>query len=295
MSDPALPPDDPLNILNQAFREAYAARRDAVLARMGPIIAQIDDRLILRRGKERKEAPAHTRLFHELKVMAHVPLAVYVLLADTRTPLDDARDRLTAIRKLIITVSADLDRRGFTPEQLARQRRILDGTLAFLDDVNAAGNHATPEALAAFVRAQTPDLLRNSEDAARDQIETMHAAVEAWKQEMTHDEREQLRAVVAVSHMARPGNVAVQYFSIALGETWEGRFHQEGKRVLASEVAFDEAAAFELLGTHVLDASAAGRFFGEEARLARDILADPAERILARMFHKEPAVPEEPT
>jgi hypothetical protein len=61
--------------------------------------------------------------------------------------------------------------------------------------------------------------------------------------------------------------------------------------VLASEVAFDEAAAFSLLGTHALDESAAGRFFGEEARLARDILADAAERILADMFHKAPVPP----
>jgi hypothetical protein len=286
-----LPPDDPLDILNQAFREAYAARREAVLGRMGPIIAQIEDRLILRRGKERREAPAYTRRFHELKAVSHIPLAVYVILADTRVALDDAAwKRLAVIRERIVAVAADLDRRGFTPEQLARQRRILDGTLAFLDSVTAAGQ-AAPSALAAFARAQTPDLLGNAEDAARDQIETMHAVVEAWKQEMTPDELERLRAVVAVSHMARPGNVAVQYFSLTLGETWKGRFDQEGKRVLASEVAFNEAAAFTLLGTHALDESAAGRFFGEETRLARDILADAAERILADMFHKAPAVP----
>ena len=98
--------------------------------------------------------------------------------------------------------------------------------------------------------------------------------------------------------MARPGNVAVQYFSITLGETWEGRFDQEdlqpGKRVLASETSFDEAAAFALLATHVLDASVGKRFFGEEIRLERDLLADAAERLLAQMFHKEPEPPAQP-
>ena len=109
---------------------------------------------------------------------------------------------------------------------------------------------------------------------------------------MTPAERAQLRAVVAVSHMSRPGNVAMQYFSVALGESWEGRFDQEdlqpGKRVLAAESAVDEAEAFGLLATHALDARVASRFFGEKTRMERDLLADAAERILTEMFHREP-------
>jgi hypothetical protein len=37
------------------------------------------------------------------------------------------------------------------------------------------------------------------------------------------------------------------------------------------------------------------RFFGEETRLSRDALADAAERLLAKMFHQEPAPPSPPT
>lgn len=300
-SPAALDPDDPLEALNQAFRDAYAARRDALVARMGPVIAQIDDRLILRRGAERLEGPARTRRYHELKVVTHVPLALHVILAGRagrRDALDDdTRGRLHRIAALVAAAAGGLDRRGFTPDQLARQRRILDASRGLLDQALAAGSLAA-DALTAFIRAQTPDILRNAEDAARDQIETMHATVEAWKQQMSPEERAQLRAVVAVSHMARPGNVAVQYFSVTLGETWEGRFDQEdlapGKRVLASEATFDEAEAFALLASHAVDAGVAARFFGEETRMDRDILADAAERILARMFHQEPEPPAPP-
>ncbi|MGK3964239.1 RidA family protein [Sorangium sp. So ce118] len=291
----ALDPSDPLGALNQAFLDAYAARREAVLASIEPIIAQIDDSLILRRGGRRLEGPARTRRYHELKVVAHVPLAVHALLSGQRGALDGAaRARLDALRRRIVAAAEGLERRGFTPEQLARQRRILDASIALLDEALAAGVVA-PEALSAFTRAQTRDVLLNAEDAARDQIETMHATVEAWKQQMTAEERDRLRAVVAVSHMARPGNVAAQYFSITLGETWQGRFDQEdlrpGKRVLTAEATFDEAEAFALLATHALDAGVATRFFGEETRLSRDILADAAERILAGMFQKQPAPP----
>ncbi|WP_437970912.1 hypothetical protein WMF04_17230 [Sorangium sp. So ce260] len=293
----ALAPTDPLGALNQAFLDAYAARREAVLTSIEPIIAQIDDSLILRRGGQRFEGPARTRRYHELKVVAHAPLAVHALLSGRGAVDGDARGRMADLRQRIAAAAADLEGRGFTPEQLARQRRILDASLAILDEASAAGGVA-PEALSAFTRAQTPDVLLNAEDAARDQIETMHATVEAWKRDMTPEERERLRAVVAVSHMARPGNVAAQYFSITLGETWQGRFDQEdlrpGKRVLTAEATFDEAEAFALLATHALDAGVATRFFGEETRLARDILADAAERILAGMFHREPAPPAQP-
>ncbi|WP_420941838.1 hypothetical protein [Archangium gephyra] len=294
----ALEPADPLFALNTAFREAYAARRDAVLANMGPVIAQIDDLLILRRGGQRLVGPARTRRYHELKVVTHIPLALHVLLSDRRGAIDAAlRGRLSDIRRLIASASESLEHRGFSQEQRARQRRILDASSALLEQVLAQGS-VTAEALAAFTRAQVPDILRNAEDAARDQLDTMHATVEAWKQQMTPEELSRLRAVVAVSHTARPGNVAVQYFSVTLGENWEGRFDQEdlqpGKRVLASETSFDEAAAFALLATHVLDASVGKRFFGEEIRLERDLLADAAERLLAQMFHKEPEAPAEP-
>ncbi|MDC0711233.1 hypothetical protein POL68_22375 [Stigmatella sp. ncwal1] len=294
----ALEPSDPLVALNGAFREGYAARREDILAGMGPVIAQIDDVLILRRGGQRFEGPARTRRYHELKAVTHVPLAVYVLLSGQRTGLDVAtRGRLEAIQRLIPSAVASLDHRGLPPEVAERQRRLLDAARGLLEQALAPGG-VGPEALVAYARAQVPDLLRNAEDAARDQIETMHATVEAWRQEMTPGERQRLRAVVATSHMARPGNVAVQYFSVTLGETWEGRFEQEdlqpGKRVLSSETSFDEAAAFSLLAAHVLDARVGERFFGEEIRLERDVLADAAERILARMFHREPEPPASP-
>ncbi|WP_433936181.1 hypothetical protein AB3662_15935 [Sorangium cellulosum] len=296
----ALTPGDALGDLNQAFLDAYAARREAVLAAIEPIIAQIDDSLILRRGGQRFEGPARTRRYHELKAIAHVPLAVHALLSGRRGALDGgarARGQMAELRQRIAAAAGDLDRRGFTPEQLARQRRILDASVALLDEANATGGVA-PEALTAFARAQTEDVLLNAEDAARDQIETMHATVEGWRRQMTPEERDGLRVVVAVSHMARPGNVAAQYFSVTLGETWQGRFDQEdlrpGKRVLTAEATFDEAQAFALLATHALDAGVATRFFDEETRLSRDILADAAERILAGMFHKAPEPPAQP-
>ncbi|MHA7631804.1 hypothetical protein [Corallococcus sp. M7] len=290
----ALDPADPLSVLNQAFRDAYAARREAVLSRMGPVIAQIDDVLILRMRGQRFEAPARTRRYHEYKTVTHVPLALHVLLASKEALDWETHTRLTTLRGLITASRRSLKGRDLPAEALARQKRLLDASLVLVDEVTAAGG-VTPAQLSAFIHARVPDLLKNAEDAARDQIDTMHASVEAWKRQMTEEERGQLRAVVAASHMSRPGNVAAQYFSITLGDTWEGRFHEEdqqpGKRVLSSEATFDEPSAFALLATHVLDANTSRGIFGEETRMARDLLADAAERILAGMFQTSPQPP----
>lgn len=288
----ALDPRDPLAVLDESFHEAYAARREALLAAMGPLLAQIGDRLILRLRDQRLEGPARTRRYHELKAISHVPITVYLALSELRGPLDAAaRTRISGLRQRVEAAASGLEQRCFTEEQLERQRRLLERTTAILDAALADGG-PDPDALAAFVRAQTPDIVRNIGDGARDQLETMHATLDAWKRHMTAEERARLRAVVAVSHMSRPGNVGVQYLSVALGERWEGRFDQEdlepGRRVIASEATTDEAAAFSLLATHALDARIAVRFFREESRMDRDLLADAAERVLADMFQKTP-------
>jgi hypothetical protein len=112
---------DALAALNELFLDAYAARRSEILARMGPAIAQIGDRLILRRGGQRFEGPARTRRFHELKGITHVPLAIHRLLSGRRGALDDAtRHRISALRRLTAAVAGDLDRAAASPRTSSR-------------------------------------------------------------------------------------------------------------------------------------------------------------------------------
>ena len=295
----AMSPSDPLEQLNHAFRDAYAARREAVLAALGPAIAAIDDVLILRLRGERHVGPARTRLYHELKTICHLPLALQAIVGDDGGELDDAaRTRLAELRRHVLAVSKALPARGLTPTQTDRQRRMLDASRELLTRLLADGSF-TAETLLSFLRDQTPDIQANLEDAARDQLATTHATFSAWKRRMTCDEWDALRVVVTASHMARTGNVAAQYFAVALGQPWEGRFQRDdlraGKRVLSSEVADDEHAAFSLLAMHVFDARASNHFFAEEGRLGRDVLANATERLLGAMFDESPSEPSSPS
>ena len=288
----ALDPSDPIAQLNDGFRAAYAGRREAVLNTLDPAIAQVDDSLYLRRAGRRLVGPARTRRYHELKTLCHLPLAIQSIVDDARGPLgESARAQLLELQRRTAAVAGSLAGRGFDAPQLARQHRLLAASLAFITTTLTAGQ-VDRDALDGFLGGTMPDIRVNLEHATRDQLQTMHATFRTWVQEIDPEAWSRLLVVVGASHMARTGNVAAQYFSVALGDRWEGRFQQENehphKRVLISENATDEHTAFALLAMHVFDRRPARSFFAEEGRLGRDVLADAAERQLAEMFGARP-------
>lgn len=285
-------PSDPMDQLNAGFHEYYAARQRAVLAALGPALVAIDDSLILRIGPQRHVGPARPRRFHELKVVSHLPLAIQAILGDAGGQVDaETRDRLVELDRRTAAVEADVANRVLDPPQMDRQRQIFADSRAFIAAVLRAGAVAGPT-LTDFLRRQTPAIRANLADAARAQIVTMHATFSAWVEDMTAEQFAGLRVVVGSAHMARTGNLAAQYFSLALGDRWEGRFETEdddpARRVLTSEDALDEQTAFALLATHAFDRRAANAFFAEEGRLGRDVLADAAEAQLAALFGARP-------
>jgi|GEM_PF-1634034 len=289
-----LPSGDAFCSLNQAFLDAYSERRAAILEVTDPRIAQVGDLLVLFYKGQRYEGPAVTQKYHEYKVIAHIPFAVYLMLLGTDGAIDAAKAKdLETYRALIVDTTKGIDTR-FSGMSLTRQQKMLAEALAFIDNV-IAQESVTPTQLTDFVRSQEPNIQLNVEASTRDQIDTTHATIEGWKMMMTAEDLEKLHVVAAVSHMARPGNVALQYFSVMLGEPYEGRYDDEnievGARLYAAEALFDEKRAFALLGTHVLDRKAGVDFFQDELRMDRDLLADAAEQIIAEKFNKLPDPP----
>ena len=266
------PAPDPLLSLNKEFRKTYARSRAAVLARGGPVIVVDGAKLLLLNGKERQEAEIDLADYHRLKAVAHVPLTVYLLLADTGE--DDAITEaslaeLRVVRELIAKTSAGLEERGFKGEVLERQKKLLAASLTAADQALKRACCSEKERVA-FARKTAPLLLANIADAARVQIDGYHARVSAWRRKLTADEWGKLRVVVMGSQMPRKQHLAVQYFARLLGETGEGR------RIVYAEALFDEKRALNLLGTHLLDREIARAFFDDPERMDRDLLSDAA-------------------
>ena len=290
-----LSPSDPLTPLNAAFRNAYARLRTEVLAKTSPIIIQSGDRMVLLKDGARTEAPALTHRYHELKTVAHIPLALYVMLApQANLKLDEAQlNKLREYRALVVQARTSLEGRGFHPEQQQRQLRIVDRSLAFIDTTLGIRT-VSSAALRQFTLNHSKDIRANIYEAAEDQINTMDKHLKVWLAQMTPEERKRLRVVVGAAHMPRVGNLTMQYFSVALSEPYEGRYEEEEERgndfrLIYSGSLFEEEDALRVLATHLLDADIGIYFFNDVQRMHRDLLADATEEIIRKKFGKMPA------
>lgn len=289
-----LSPSDPLTPPNAAFRDAYARLRTEILAKIRPIIIQSGDMLVLLKDGARSEAPAVTQRYHELKAVAHIPLALYVMLApEADSKLDEAQlKKLREYRALVVQARASLEGRDFRPKQRERQLKMVDRSLAFIDTTLGTGTAPSPT-LRRFTLSQSEDIQANMYEAAEDQINTMDKQLKTWLAEMTAEERKRLRVVVGAAHMPRVGNLSMQYFSVALSEPYEGRYEEEEERnsdfrLIYSESMFEEEDALRVLATHLLDADISIYFFNDTQRMHRDLLGDAGEEIIRKKFGKTP-------
>ena len=264
-------PADAFALADLEFRGLYAGGRATTLAKIDPLIVVELDSLILIHDGRRTVVKVIPPLYHRLKAVSHIPLAIYVSLAPYGAmPLDAERlDRLRTFRTRVIAVLEALDQSGLHPEQSQRSRVILARCRTFLDGVLSAGKYDTAE-LQALTRAAGPVVLANAGDAARAQIDAYHTQVAAWRREMPPGVWGRLRVLVLGQQMARRHNVAVQYFAKLLG------LPDESRRLVYAEELSGERQGLNLLATHQLDSELAEAFFGNPDRMEIDLLGNAA-------------------
>lgn len=265
---------DPMIDLNHAFRAAYADARAAALAESGPIIVASGDRLVLLDHGQRTEGEPVDRSYHDLKTVAHVPLAVYLCLAPYgERPLDDTRlDRLRDLREKISAVERTLADR-FGEAQRQGQEDLLERCGKFVDNVVEQGTYSK-SALHDLLRHVLPQVLVNVEQSVQVRLDNYRRNAAAWRESLGADEWSRLRVVVQGAAMPRDDNLTVQFFAKLLGE------RGEGTRIIYAESLFDEDKALNLLGTHLLDTQIGIDFFNDRWRMHRDLLGPAAARYL---------------
>jgi hypothetical protein len=269
-----------LTALNNAFRAAYADARSRVLKSPGPILIVNGDNFALLHDGRRVEANVGTPIYDPVKTIAHIPLAIYVSLTPGDGAVDEDRLKtLAGLRQLIPPAEASLDALNLSAATLARQKRIVAASLAFLDDVAARRTFAR-SSLVAFTRGMAPLVMENVAEATRAQLDATHARVSAWRRDMSPQEWDQLHVLIVGPHMPRENLVVTQYFLRLLHEPGEGR------RVVYAESLWQEPQALDLLGTHLLDGSVGEAFFGDYMRMHRDLLGDAASQYLPLLLPK---------
>ncbi|MBZ5620635.1 MAG: hypothetical protein LAQ69_18210 [Acidobacteriia bacterium] len=269
-----------LTALNNAFRAAYADAKSRILKSSGPTLIVNGDNFALLRDGRRVEANVGAPIYDPVKTIAHLPLAIYVTLTPGDGAVDDDRLKtLAGLRELIPPAEASLDALKLPVATLARQKRIVAASLAFVDDVAGRRKFAR-SLLLAFTRRMAPLVMENVTEAARAQLDATHARVSAWRRDLSPEEWNQLQVLIIGPHMPRENLVVTQYFLRLLHEP------REGRRVVYAESLWEEPQALDLLGTHLLDGSVGEAFFGDYMRMHRDLLGAAAGQYLPRLLPK---------
>ena len=271
---------DPLQALNDAFRAEYKATRHDIIDRTKPVIVVKSGELIFYRRNEPPLTESFTpKLYHDLKTIAHVPLAIYTILVsgDEGEIGAERRHRLEDFRALLLKARPALEERGFAPDVLKRQRQIVTASLAFSGGVLKLGSFQWGD-LIGFAETLKPVVMENVALAAKTQIDALHDLVLRWRLRVGEQVWGNLNVVVLGPRQARAGNLQYAYFSRMMGQA------AEGKRLFYAENIFDEKGGLKLLGTILLDRGASAAFFNDLERLERDLMADAAAEYLDEMF-----------
>lgn len=267
--------DPLLDTLNDEFRVQYQQALAATLAQAGSVILEEGDNLILIHKGERASVLVKPVEYHELKAVAHIPLALFVMLSFPQEASLPAgrRESLRRYRELMEKARATLPARHFTPEQLSRQQKIFSASFELLDDVLANGQ-VNPQKLASFARHIGPLLLANVRDAAAVEMRALYTTAASWREQLSPSEWDALHVVMIGPHMPREQEISIQFF--------ERLFHEpaEGRRIIYAEALWKEPDALDLLATHIVDEAAGEAFFGDPMRMHRDLLADAAKAYL---------------
>ena len=267
---------EPLDELNAAFHEAYAAVRAQAFLNQGPVLVVDGDRLRLYRDQAVvAEAEVRPAAYHRLKAVAHVPLAVRLrlvpgagqaLTVGGAEDLGRLRGQLAAARQVLPALFPD-------PSTQARQVRILEAALDLVDRVRDR-NRTTLGELDAYSAAMGPLLMANAEESAYLELAALDRTVTAWRHRELAADWAAVRVVIIGSHMARTEEVSFQFFSRLLGEA------REGGRVVYAEEKWDPKDALTLLAGHRVDGELGRAFFQDPDRMHRDVLADGAKNWL---------------
>jgi len=273
---------DPLLELNGASRSMYRRAKEFALSQSGPIILVEGDNLVLRVGTKRDEVRVVPEIYHNLKSVCHIPLALDVMLASlpNKGRIEDGDlVELSKYRGLIDAARERVAKLGLEREQADRQMKIIAAGLKLIDTV-IESRACDRDVRLAFTRQMTPLVLANVDDATRAYLDSLHRHISNWREGMPATEWDRLTVLVMGPQLPRKDNAAVQYFARLLGEPGESR------RIVYTEALFNESDALSLLGTALVDTQVGLDFFNDSMRMHRDLLGDAAREYLPKLLGK---------
>ena len=284
---PPLIPPGPLGDLDQLFIASYTSSRSEFIQTAPPFIVVSGSNLILHRNGQKDTVRVIPDLYHALKDIAHIPFTVYLQLspvAESGAPLtDESAISLRTLLTRIDAVQGVLAASGYTPDEIARQKEILNESQAIVAST-LKSSRLDRATLDAFTHRMGPLMLLNAGDAGCLQIQATHAQMMKWKETLSPVEWNRLVVVNRARHQARYRNAATQYFHWLFNDSapsWS--YPGESMRVIYVESLGPNEDASDEFGTVLIDEKASMAFFEDPWRLSEDILSNGAAECIKKL------------
>lgn len=272
--------------LMREFRESYAAARGAVDEGLSPlIVVRFNDVYLIRDREVVEHGIGVPAKYMALRVVAHVPLAIYLRLEhEFGSPLgSDAVAELAEIRAACDDAASSLAGQGFTAEEAAWQRAVIDATREFLDPLEAGAVVSESQFDAYQSRIHDP-MMAMSDRAGELQVEALHNLMLAWRPLFSDEEWATVRVMVIGPRQPRNGCPPTRYFAALFGGSPNTLYPGESSRVFyvesvnidGSDTSFVNER--KLVATMILDGDASSVFFEDPHRMSSDVMSDGAAR-----------------
>lgn len=288
--------DDPLVVANNLFMDIYSATGNTMLP-SGHLIICEGDYLVLLKGDGNnytriRSTPIVPSIYHDYKMMAHNWFSLFLIcLPHTTDAIIHAfpTTQLTAFRAAMLAFNATINATRFPdPGALARQRRIVARSFAFIDDIQNRHN-VTSGDVQLYTAHQYDDIMANVQAAAVARLDMLHSVVQDWRKfVLTPAEWDQFRFVMPSSHMASRNDTNVQYFARAMsanpGKPNISPSCSSERFIVVDDLGLNEEESESLLATHIVDYAASNVMFNNTWRMHEDILADATCAYLDKLF-----------
>ena len=180
-------------------------------------LGAVGDYLVLMQGANHNRTRVDAivpPLYHNLKMIAHIPFALYLICIEHATNPSTApfpAADLVAYNARLGFAQPTINKTRYPdPTMLARQQGMLRDAQAFVTTALSKGSISLPDLLA-FTHSMTDRINANVQDAAISRLDLLNSVVQIWRANVVAPADWQgLRFIVHSSHMAVTGDLGVQ-------------------------------------------------------------------------------------
>ncbi len=264
--------------VNERFHEQLEAlakeKRQEIASGKIPLVIRMDDRLVLRAGSKDCVTEITAEAYHQLKALAHLPVALFLQLKTDNDPATVFREYLAPLNELVgqtreLHIAADV------------VRRAADELLTAVEN-----NHKQVDesAASAFNEALTPAFQMLVAAAASSEAAELLAAVQRYRDQVADADRwSRTYYVVCAGMQPRYKQLSRQLF-----ERWVS-WETNGDKVARHRVVYAEGVdsvddAAERVVTRLVSGDVAATFLHSPLSLDEDVLGDAATQALDTLF-----------